>query len=368
MSPVPGPPPTGGSELMYRFSRPRAAVAATGAAVLAAAALAFPAAAAPEPSPAALSPVAAGKLSATIAAQLGDDAAGAYYEAETQKLVVNVLNESAANRVRRAGAEARIVEHSLAELDAAQTSLTKRATIPGTSWASDPRANKVVVTADRTVTGAALERLASVVDRLGSRADLRRIDSEIQPYLSGGDAIWSGRVRCSLGFNVVRNGEPYFLTAGHCGDTGTAWSAFRGGPQDGVTEDSRFPDDDFALVRYTSDEPHPSQVNLYGGTQEITEAGDAIVGQRVRRSGSTTQVRGGWVTGLNATVNYQQGSVHGLIRTTVCAEPGDSGGPLFDGETALGLTSGGSGNCTTGGTTYYQPVPEALEAYEARIG
>ncbi len=33
------------------------------------------------------------------------------------------------------------------------------------------------------------------------------------------------------------------------------------------------------------------------------------------------------------------------------------------GSTALGLTSGGSGNCRTGGTTFFQPVAEALNAY-----
>ncbi|MZG03432.1 trypsin-like serine protease, partial [Streptomyces sp. SID5614] len=51
----------------------------------------------------------------------------------------------------------------------------------------------------------------------------------------------------------------------------------------------------------------------------------------------------------------------------VCAEPGDSGGALFSGSTALGLTSGGSGNCSSGGTTFYQPVTEALSVYGVSI-
>ena len=42
---------------------------------------------------------------------------------------------------------------------------------------------------------------------------------------------------------------------------------------------------------------------------------------------------------------------------------GDSGGPLYSGTTALGLTSGGSGNCTSGGVTYFQPVTEPLSVY-----
>jgi streptogrisin D len=52
----------------------------------------------------------------------------------------------------------------------------------------------------------------------------------------------------------------------------------------------------------------------------------------------------------------------------VCAEPGDSGGSLFDGDTALGLTSGGSGDCASGGETFFQPVTEALSATGAQIG
>ncbi|OIJ94997.1 hypothetical protein BIV23_35655 [Streptomyces monashensis] len=66
--------------------------------------------------------------------------------------------------------------------------------------------------------------------------------------------------------------------------------------------------------------------------------------------------------------HYQEGTVSGLIQTDVCAEPGDSGGALFDGESALGLTSGGSGDCTNGGQTFFQPVPAALAAYGAQIG
>ncbi|MFC7643765.1 trypsin-like serine protease [Streptosporangium lutulentum] len=53
----------------------------------------------------------------------------------------------------------------------------------------------------------------------------------------------------------------------------------------------------------------------------------------------------------------------GLIRTSVCAEPGDSGGSLVSGSQAQGVTSGGSGNCTSGGTTYFQPINEILQAY-----
>ena len=66
-------------------------------------------------------------------------------------------------------------------------------------------------------------------------------------------------------------------------------------------------------------------------------------------------------------MNYSEGSVSGLIDTNVCAEPGDSGGALFDGSYAIGLTSGGSGDCSSGGETFFQPVTAALGAEGATI-
>lgn len=313
---------------------------------------------------------AAGKLATALGQDLGGDAAGSYYDAKSKNLIVNVVDRAAAEQVRQAGGRARVVTNSLAELTSARQTLTAKATIPGTSWAVDPVSNKVVVTADRTVDGAAWDRLGAVVDRLGGKAELKKTAGEFKPFIAGGDAIWGNGGRCSLGFNVVKDGEPYFLTAGHCTEAISSWSDSQGGAEIGTNAGSEFPGNDFGLVKYTSDTPHPSEVDLYNGsTQPIAKAGEATVGMTVTRSGSTTQVHDGQVTGLDATVNYGNGDiVEGLIQTTVCAEPGDSGGSLFAGDTAIGLTSGGSGDCSSGGETFFQPVPEALAAFGAEIG
>ncbi|MFH8368123.1 S1 family peptidase [Streptomyces sp. NPDC018031] len=352
-----------------RIPRRRAVVAGASVAAFAVAALTLQNANAAPAGPDTLSVTAAGELATGLTASLGDDAAGSYYDAEARKLVVNVVDRDAAERVRDAGAEPRLVEHSLARLDAARATLKAKATIPGTSWAMDPRTNTVVVTADRTVRGAGLARLDKVADSLGDRVQVRRSAGAFRPLIEGGDAIWGGGGRCSLGFNVVKDGQPYFLTAGHCTESISSWSESQGGPEIGANEGSSFPGDDYGLVKYTAEVEHPSAVDLYdGNTQAIASAGEATVGQQVQRSGSTTQVHDGEVTALNATVNYQEGTVEGLIQTTVCAEPGDSGGSLFAGDTALGLTSGGSGDCSSGGETFFQPVTEALSAYGAEIG
>ncbi|MFJ9409858.1 S1 family peptidase [Streptomyces sp. NPDC101393] len=352
-----------------RIPNRRALLAGAGALALAATATVTLANAnaspAPTPSVSKLTAAAAN----TLASQLKTDTAGAFYDAKAKKLVVNVVNEAAAKTVRAKGAEARLVRHTLAQLDSARKTLKAKATIPGTSWGVDPTSNKVVVTADRTVKGAKLAQLTKVAKGLGDKVVVRHSKGEFKPFIGGGDAIWGSGARCSLGFNVVKDGQPYFLTAGHCGNAVKSWSDQQGGSEIATTEESSFPGNDYAIAKYTGDTAHPSEVDLYNGsTQKITKAAEATVGEKVQRSGSTTQVHDGTVKALNATVNYQEGQVDGLIQTDVCAEPGDSGGALFDGESALGLTSGGSGDCSGGGETFFQPVPEALEAYGAQIG
>ncbi|MEV7468182.1 S1 family peptidase [Streptomyces kronopolitis] len=354
-----------------RIPHRRAVIAGAGALALAATATVTLANANATPAPPA-TPALAKLTSAaatTLASHLKTDTAGAFYDAKAKKLVVNVVNQAQARAARAKGAEARFVKHTFAQLDSARQTLKAKATIPGTSWGIDPQSNKVVVTADRTVKGAKLDRLTEVAKSLGDKVEVQRSKGEFKPFIGGGDAIWGSGARCSLGFNVVKDGKPYFLTAGHCGNEIKSWSDQQGGSAIATTEESTFPGHDFSLAKYTGDTPHPSEVDLYdGSTQKITKAAEATVGEKVQRSGSTTQVHGGTVKALNASVNYQEGTVTGLIQTDVCAEPGDSGGALFDGDAAIGLTSGGSGDCTKGGETFFQPVPEALKAYGAEIG
>jgi len=309
----------------------------------------------------------AADLSTTLAERLGSRTAGSYREGG--KLVVTVTDSADAASVRAAGAVPRMVSRSGADLRRATDELQRSARIVGTAWMVDPLTNQVLVTADSTVTGAKLATLQRVVAKLGGAVRIESEAGTLSTRITGGDAIFTGGARCSLGFNVNRPGTTgaWFLTAGHCTNIGANWTG-SGGQQLGTRAGSSFPGNDYGIVQYTSNVVRPGAVNLYNGTQQdIASAGNAFVNQAVRRSGSTTGLRSGTVTATNATVNYPQGQVSGLIRTTVCAQPGDSGGSLFAGNVALGLTSGGSGNCTTGGTTFFQPVTEALGVYGVSI-
>ncbi|MEK8170257.1 S1 family peptidase [Streptomyces sp. M19] len=115
-----------------------------------------------------------------------------------------MVDDSAADTVRAAGAEPRLVEHSLAQLDAARATLKERATVAGTAWSMDPKTNKIVVTLDRTVKGDALAKVNKAVDSLGDKVSVRHTAGEFKTRVAGGDAIWGSGARCSLGFNVVR--------------------------------------------------------------------------------------------------------------------------------------------------------------------
>lgn len=344
----------------------RIALAGAASAALVAGVFLMPAAHAATASPG-LGQAPALKLASQLLPGLGTHSAGSYYDAQSKRLVVNVTDAATADQVRAAGAIAKTVRYSTADLNSATATLNQQARIPGTAWEIDPRSDKVVVIADSTVTKAAGARLGRTLAGLGDEVVLRHSATAFKPLIAGGDAIWGPTVRCSLGFNVTKGGASYALTAGHCGNAADSWSNSQGGGEVLETVDSHFPGTDYALLQYVSGSGG-SSVDLYNGSsQSITHAANATVGESVERSGSTSGLHGGTVTGLNATVNYSEGTVSGLIDTNVCAEPGDSGGALFDGSAALGLTSGGSGDCSSGGETFFQPVPAALSAEGASI-
>jgi streptogrisin B len=250
---------------------------------------------------------------------------------------------------------------SAAQLSAL-SSAVDRSGVEGISWYADAASSRVVVTADTSVSAAELATLRRAAGTRAGALRIERTSGVFSPLLSAGDAIYGGQYRCSLGFNVVSGSTYYFLTAGHCGSLVSTWYTNSGHTTlIGPTVNYSFPGNDYALVRYDNTSlSHPGGYTV----------ADAVVGERVTRDGSTTGVHSGTVTALNVSVRYTGhpgGKVGGLIQTTVCAEGGDSGGPLYDGSKALGLTSGGSGNCSSGGTTFFQPVREAVNAYGVSI-
>lgn len=235
----------------------------------------------------------------------------------------------------------------------------------GTAWWTDPVSGKQVVSLDdsvRPVVAAALRRAVTATG-----GTVQREPGVLRPHIAGGDVYNTGSLggRCLVGFNAKAGATYSFLTAAHCvpavGATvyaGTGTSTVLG------VVTARNATYDYAIVRYTNTTiAKPSAVNLFAaGLQPITSFGSGVVGQVVRRTGPVG-VHSGTITALNVTINYAGGTVYGMIRTTVCSEPGESGGPLFAGTVGIGMNWGGSGNCATGGASYYSSARRAATAY-----
>ncbi|MET8445957.1 S1 family peptidase [Streptomyces sp. NPDC005209] len=313
----------------------------------------------------------AGGTGTSLVSRLGTARTAGSWIGADGRPVVAVTDRQAAETVRRAGAEPKLVPHSMNELKAATATLRSAPRVAGTAWAVDYRTNQVVVQADKTVSADDWSRMSRTANGIGTFVHMERTQGRFTTRLNGAQPILSTGGRCSAGFNVTNGQGDFILTAGHCGPAGSIWFADNQGNQQlGTTVNTNFPGADFSLIQYNSGKAGDGADVVAigkGNGVRITGAADPTVGQRVFRSGSTSGLHDGQVTGLNATVNYPEGTVTGLIQTNVCAEPGDSGGPLFSEGVALGVTSGGSGDCTTGGTTFFQPVTKAMTALGVRL-
>lgn len=306
---------------------------------------------------------AAALTEARLRKQFGAAFGGAWLTADASALIVGITDRSQAGAVRAAGAQPQLVARSERALDALKAKLDANAAGVSKSisgWYVDVRANDIVVLAQPGAAGVA----HAFVARAGVDARVVRVVESTEsprPFydVRGGDAFYIGGGRCSIGFSV--NGG--YVTAGHCGTAGTPTSGYNQVAQ-GTFQGSSFPGNDYAWVAVNANWTPVGVVNNYsGGTVAVAGSTEAAVGASICRSGSTTGWHCGSIQAKNQTVNYPQGTVYGLTRTNVCAEPGDSGGSWLSGNQAQGVTSGGSGNCTSGGTTFYQPVNEILSAY-----
>ena len=174
------------------------------------------------------------------------------------------------------------------------------------------------------------------------------------PDVAGGDLL-AGSGRCTAAFNLSgRN-----ILTGYCGPVGSA--VYLGGVPVGTVS--------WTTAQQTAGVVHITNpavgqlagVRTPGGVAPITGAVRATIGRAVRKSSPVTGLRSGTVTGINQTVNHAGGIVTGLDRTTLCPSAGEAGAPIFADRSAVAVTLGGSGNCSTGGSTYGLPVVPILQ-------
>ncbi|MFF5533018.1 S1 family peptidase [Streptomyces cinerochromogenes] len=310
---------------------------------------------------------AAAVLDPKVRRTAGEAYAGSWFDAARGRLTVALTPDASTDTrraIRAAGAEIRTAAHTARQLDAAKARIDRLSAPSGVSgWHVDPVAGTVVVDIVRE------DRSDNDVRRFVSRAretgpvTVRTVSAAPRTFAAGtvgGDPYYTGNVRCSIGFSVYGG----FVTAGHCGSPGAGVSGWDGS-YIGTFQGSSFPDNDYAWVSVGSGWWTVPVVLGWGTVPDQLVRGSAVapVGSSVCRSGSTSHWHCGTVLATNETVNYSQGAVHQLTKTSVCAEPGDSGGSFITGDQAQGVTSGGWGNCTSGGETWFQPVNEILGRY-----
>ncbi|MGW0614724.1 alpha-lytic protease prodomain-containing protein [Streptomyces sp. NPDC002788] len=307
----------------------------------------------------------AGTRAGLLRNALGDRFAGAWLRGTTsQELVVATTDAADVPAIKAQGAKAAVVRKTLRDLRAVKEKLDAAAARVSTRdtplWYVDVPANRVVVQAgDKTAAAAFVKAAGLDAESVGVKVTANR--PRLMEDVTGGDAYYSnGLARCSVGFSVTKGEQEGFASAGHCGKPGGGTTGHNMAEQ-GTFQASTFPGKDMSWVAVNDQWTATPDVKGKGGQKvQVTGSVQALVGAAVCRSGSTTGWHCGRVEQHDTSVSYAEGRVDGLTQTTVCAEPGDSGGPYVSGVQAQGVTSGGSGDCKTGGTTFYQPINPLL--------
>ncbi|RSN40327.1 peptidase S1 [Amycolatopsis sp. WAC 04197] len=186
--------------------------------------------------------------------------------------------------------------------------------------------------------------------------------------LGGGSVLQSSAAtRCTAGFAAVSGNTGYLIASSACGKPGdTIRSA---GRVVGVVVGVQTPPTGAIVIRVTNTTDWRLVGSIPPTAPRVTITGsvEAPVGASVCRYGATTGWHCGTIQAKNVSITFPDGTLTGLTRTSVCAEPGDNGGPFVSGAQAQGVLVGGSGNCSSGGSTYFVPVNRILSAYGLTI-
>ena len=116
--------------------------------------------------------------------------AGSWIDSEGRP-VVAVTDKDTAAQVRKAGATAKVVRHSMDDLKSATGTLRSAPRVAGTSWAVDYRTNEVVVRADSTVSAADWSRMTELAGNIGGFVRMERTEGTFTTRVNGAQPILS---------------------------------------------------------------------------------------------------------------------------------------------------------------------------------
>lgn len=215
--------------------------------------------------------------------------------------------------------------------------------------------NEITVRVD----GATPARAAAFQDhygphlRLGEGAGAPHCSiQDCRPRMIGGLALNGSQ--CTSGFGTIRSGQPQMLSAGHCGGSsrshgGTFYGSVAQSIVQGRTDAQR-------ISQGTWGWDHTNRIGVVGEPlRAITSffgVNDYVVGMQVGTTGLATGTRRGLITHTNMSVHWVPGTNH-FVETDYGTSGGDSGGPVFRNNAALGIHSGGSSTWSAFGRIHY---------------
>jgi hypothetical protein len=171
-----------------------------------------------------------------------------------------------------------------------------------------------------------------------------------QESMRGGLGWYTSRGQCTAGFGATRNGVDGFISAGHCAPLG--YDAFVGESSSGtfygtITQSVTTLTADGSFVRRDPSYPNPSRGWIYVSASDPAH----VISAREPRSGYVEGSRScmssyfsGFKCGQIIDRSYTD-VLNGLrdvvlVDSRMCGVPGDSGAPVFDGSTAMGIFTG----------------------------
>lgn len=311
--------------------------------------------------------------------------AGAWFDAETQRLHIALSSSDSESVVARLGAVPVAVTWPLRELEALQASIVNEKNSPlpvgiiRTAYV-DHRHNRVVIEVESGYVESARALLSAIAGRVEVREAAKRpvISADVRGADGTFNATWEDSDHlphpCSIGVSV----EDGFYWSGHCGNYnndivdqfGVALGKVkgRGNPNGGNYKD-------VGRVQTGAGWSPTAKINGYSDgllyvSSRWSGTLDSIYGQTVCRYGQTS---GGPYCGtIDAILPFEYfdiGKVYHVMRVSgSCSDAGDSGGTWLSatGAQVQGTNVGTSdqNTCPTSATyTYFQPISDHIEAY-----
>ncbi|HET8641226.1 MAG TPA: trypsin-like serine protease, partial [Pseudonocardiaceae bacterium] len=309
-----------------------------------------------------------------LRARLGQRVGGAWLDTDTVTAGAGALNVAvtdvdAGRAVQAAGGVPQLRSITDDDLTAGQEAVGRWAlALPDAERAlfhavtADVRGGQVVVRISDGEAGRALAgklppagRAPIVVDFAAGGPPVAHLrGGEVIRFSPGDTPDAQQSATCTLGFNAVdTGGRAHLLTAGHCAEGRPSVFTEDGTPI-GTVQTHVFDDldvggqgDDYAVVAVTNPalRPTPDVDNHDGAAVDVHGAVAPLAGMAICKSGRST----GWTCGTikQARVEILTSPPDGpqrlisVLQHDACSRPGDSGGSVLTGNSAVGLTQGG---------------------------